>query len=74
MSPWILLAKRKEECFPGGIFVPLVCGMLVAWADFASLPSLCFPFLNRTIWNDYQVCIFFLIRGEVSIADDPHIY
>lgn len=46
MSPWILLAKRKEECFPGGIFVPLVCGMLVAWADFVSVPSLCFSFLN----------------------------
>lgn len=23
MSPWILLAKRKEEDFPRGIFVPL---------------------------------------------------
>lgn len=31
MSLWILLAKRKEECFPVGIFVLLVCGMLVVW-------------------------------------------
>lgn len=28
MSLWILLAKRKEECFPVGIFVPPICRML----------------------------------------------
>lgn len=76
MSLWILLAKRKEDCFPVVFLCHLYINVSSQFGADSVSPSLHFLLLkmNRTQMTIKCVCNFAFNWGEVNTVADRHAY